>query len=366
MVAAPVPKQAPAPAEDEETQGTGQNNASVDVVLEAGAGTPLLPPPAERRHLRQMWGTSIEEVADALGVEPEEIEAWEAGRWEPAAADQRAYCRLLHGFQDAMPAEYEPDWAALRPPQRCATDTSTLDTTEASALPAALPQAGSNSELIVESRHGQRHMRLAGDFREGERVELSVVVCTPGGEILGELDGEMDTADLNAVGELLREAASATTSASARKASAAAPSRGARWSEEDKARLVARFRSGAQPEELAEEFGRSLKSIRWKLFQLNLAPFPEDLLPERRTPPLSPPKAYSVEDLRRTHPNSHKRWTAEDDELLARRCAQGASLQELITEFGRNEGAICSRLVKIGAQGPAADRARAWLADLTE
>ncbi|MER5690066.1 hypothetical protein [Streptomyces sp. NPDC002205] len=64
-----------------------------------------------------------------------------------------------------------------------------------------------------------------------------------------------------------------------------------------------------------------------------------------------------MEEKRRLHPNAYKPWEPEDDERLAERCAQGVSLPELAQEFGRNEGAIASRLLKIDADGPEADDA---------
>ncbi|MEU9211800.1 hypothetical protein AB0D27_28670 [Streptomyces sp. NPDC048415] len=55
-----------------------------------------------------------------------------------------------------------------------------------------------------------------------------------------------------------------------------------------------------------------------------------------------------MEDKRKAHPNAYMPWTEQDEQDLAARCAQGASLAQLAREFGRNEGAIASRLMKIG------------------
>ncbi|GAA3201060.1 hypothetical protein ACFO1B_05930 [Dactylosporangium siamense] len=57
--------------------------------------------------------------------------------------------------------------------------------------------------------------------------------------------------------------------------------------------------------------------------------------------------AYTMEDLRRVHPNSHKPWRPEDDARLAERAAQGATVNELMSEFGRNRGAIAARLNRV-------------------
>ncbi|GAA3082518.1 hypothetical protein GCM10020000_80670 [Streptomyces olivoverticillatus] len=65
-----------------------------------------------------------------------------------------------------------------------------------------------------------------------------------------------------------------------------------------------------------------------------------------------------MEEKRRLHPPCVQALGGpEDEQRLAERCAQGASLTELSQEFGRNEGAIASRLLKIRAEGLAADDA---------
>lgn len=55
---------------------------------------------------------------------------------------------------------------------------------------------------------------------------------------------------------------------------------------------------------------------------------------------------------RRHHPNAYRPWSAEDDELLARRFAQGTTLAALAQELGRNTGAIRSLLTRPGIDEP--------------
>ncbi|MQY20202.1 UvrD-helicase domain-containing protein [Nocardia macrotermitis] len=62
----------------------------------------------------------------------------------------------------------------------------------------------------------------------------------------------------------------------------------------------------------------------------------------------------AVDDRRRVHPNSHMRWTAEEEARLIRRAGQGASLEQLVSEFGRNANAITIRLERNGLIPPAA------------
>lgn len=59
-------------------------------------------------------------------------------------------------------------------------------------------------------------------------------------------------------------------------------------------------------------------------------------------------KAYSVEQIRTQHPQAYRPWTEDDDVLLAHYFDKGMSVSELANKFGRNEGAIRSRLKKIG------------------
>ncbi|MFJ4422179.1 hypothetical protein ACKI1Q_40905 [Streptomyces galilaeus] len=214
----------------------------------------------------------------------------------------------------------------------------------------------------LEIGSSQRRYSLHADLLAEGRVKITVVVCTSGGVIHGELTGEVDTRDLSEVSRLIASApiASAveTTSSAASPAPVKATRHGQAWTPEAIAYLKEHYRAGKSPEQLAEELGRSEKSIRWKLHGLKLAPYPSDLVPDVR-PPAEPeaPKTYTVEAKRREYPNAYKPWEPEDEQRLAERCAQGVSLSELSQEFGRNEGAIASRLLKIQAEGPAADDA---------
>lgn len=61
-----------------------------------------------------------------------------------------------------------------------------------------------------------------------------------------------------------------------------------------------------------------------------------------------PEKAYSVEQIRTQHPQAYRPWTEDDDVLLSHYFDKGMSIGDLAEKFGRNEGAIRSRLKKIG------------------
>ncbi|MFE7582430.1 hypothetical protein ACFU5Y_12845 [Streptomyces gardneri] len=166
------------------------------------------------------------------------------------------------------------------------------------AAPAVARDATTTVRLEVGGPH--RRYNLHAELVAEGRVEIKVVVSSPDGVIHGELAGELDPRDLG-------------------------------------------------------EIGRHLASVaRTASFTV----YPGDLVPAPRTPAeREEPKAYTVEDKRRVYPNAYKPWEPADEQRLAERCAQGVSLLDLSKEFGRNEGAIASRLVRIQAEGPAAEEA---------
>ena len=58
-------------------------------------------------------------------------------------------------------------------------------------------------------------------------------------------------------------------------------------------------------------------------------------------------KSYDVEEIRQQHPSADEKWTQEDDNELKRMHDTGLSVSELAERFGRNLGAIRSRLRKL-------------------
>ncbi|MFC9319030.1 telomere-associated protein Tap [Streptomyces nigra] len=63
-----------------------------------------LPPPAERRRLRQAHALTLDEVAAALDVRRATVGAWESGRTEPRPPEREAYARLLKQLAKLYPA----------------------------------------------------------------------------------------------------------------------------------------------------------------------------------------------------------------------------------------------------------------------
>ncbi|WP_327311932.1 telomere-associated protein Tap [Streptomyces sp. NBC_01235] len=63
-----------------------------------------LPPPAERRRLRQAHGLTLDEVAAALQVRRATVGGWEAGKTEPRPPERDAYARMLKQLAQLYPA----------------------------------------------------------------------------------------------------------------------------------------------------------------------------------------------------------------------------------------------------------------------
>ncbi|MEU2287891.1 helix-turn-helix domain-containing protein [Streptomyces sp. NPDC013178] len=90
---------------------------AVDALLEQG---PLLPPPAERRRLREAAGLTQEDVATALRTKRETVNGWETGRTTPRPPRLAAYKRLLDGWAVRYPAdgqEVPATFTAAAPPR---------------------------------------------------------------------------------------------------------------------------------------------------------------------------------------------------------------------------------------------------------
>ncbi|TCR15914.1 helix-turn-helix transcriptional regulator [Streptomyces sp. BK205] len=63
-----------------------------------------LPPPAERRRLRQAHALTLDEVAAALGVRRATVSGWESGKAEPRPPEREAYAHLLTQLAQLYPA----------------------------------------------------------------------------------------------------------------------------------------------------------------------------------------------------------------------------------------------------------------------
>ncbi|MFF3113595.1 hypothetical protein ACFVSN_30930 [Kitasatospora sp. NPDC057904] len=230
--------------------------------------------------------------------------------------------------------------------------------------------------LSLQASDGSRRYELSYESRADGLGRVVVTGCDANGEVVADLRGDVLPAAIPLIAQLLMRMAGATPGDRRPPAPAGpatvvpgprAPRTGELWGREETEQLVAAHREGADPAQIARRLERSEKSVRWKLYGLRLALYPEDLVSASRAAAPAgrpkPEKAYTVEEVQRQYPNAYKRWTSEEDDALKARCAEGASLAELAEEFGRNKGAIASRLLKLGAEGPAAEEAQEFGGD---
>ncbi|MEV6881388.1 telomere-associated protein Tap [Streptomyces sp. NPDC051135] len=103
-----------------------------------------LPPPAERKRLRQAHGLTLDEVATALQVRRATVSGWEAGKTEPRPPERDAYARMLEQLARLYPA------GAPLP----AEDTAAPGTRAVAAAPAA---AAASAPEPAQARTGPTH-----------------------------------------------------------------------------------------------------------------------------------------------------------------------------------------------------------------
>lgn len=60
------------------------------------------------------------------------------------------------------------------------------------------------------------------------------------------------------------------------------------------------------------------------------------------------PKSYSVKVIRQEHAAAYSPWSKEEERQLKIHFFEGASITDIAQALGRNEGAITSRLKKLG------------------
>ncbi|CAL9336712.1 hypothetical protein SUDANB58_00181 [Streptomyces sp. enrichment culture] len=76
-----------------------------------------LPPPEERKRLRQAHALTLDEVAAALDVRRATVSGWESGRTEPRPPEREAYARLLKQLAQLYPATDTPQDDVSAPQQ---------------------------------------------------------------------------------------------------------------------------------------------------------------------------------------------------------------------------------------------------------
>jgi DNA-binding transcriptional regulator YiaG len=141
--------------------------SAVDALLEQVPSYDL-PPPAERRRLREAAGLSQTQIATALGTRREAVGSWEAGQREPRPPQRAAYARLLEGLAQRFPTppadapEQAPEARQLStgpvPDAAAMTNHENTQptTTPAAAAPAAAPRPTTTTRSTTRSTSTSR------------------------------------------------------------------------------------------------------------------------------------------------------------------------------------------------------------------
>ncbi|MDX3483219.1 helix-turn-helix transcriptional regulator, partial [Streptomyces scabiei] len=108
--------------------------SAVDALLEQVAQDDL-PPPVERKRLREAAGLSQAQIATALDARREAVGNWETGKTEPRPPKRAAYARLLEGLAARFPAP-ATDAPTAPPP---VPEVFTGPAPEAAPAPVAVP-----------------------------------------------------------------------------------------------------------------------------------------------------------------------------------------------------------------------------------
>ncbi|CAL9610551.1 hypothetical protein SUDANB6_05641 [Streptomyces sp. enrichment culture] len=135
-----------------------------------------LPPPEERRRLRQAHALTLDEVATALDVRRATVSGWESGKTEPRPPEREAYARLLKQLAQLYPATDAPQEGVPAPkpstgPASTAQPAATRGTSRAPAV--ATPRTASPS-------HPEAVHSPAGASRPARAVRPSSPARRPG------------------------------------------------------------------------------------------------------------------------------------------------------------------------------------------
>ncbi|HET6533028.1 MAG TPA: hypothetical protein VFH03_20760 [Actinoplanes sp.] len=135
-----------------------------------------------------------------------------------------------------------------------------------------LPEEADPPHITID-RHlivGDTQFLITASGTGGRRIDLAVVACDREGRVVSEISGGISPTDLPSVADVV-----SATLAGLVALHTVTPTRagrrlnhGARWTDEDDARLIERHRQGATQRELMDEFGRSRGGIRARLIHL--------------------------------------------------------------------------------------------------
>ena len=151
---------------------------------------------------------------------------------------------------------------------------------------------------ITLDRHmmfGEIDYQVTAFPTEDHRIELCIVSSDGDGQVVSEISGGISPADLPPLTDVLTSTLAGLIAMTQPPSTVRVPpppdrrgrfpNQGTRWTPEDDDRLVARYREGARPRELMDEFGRSNGGIRARLEYLG------ELTPGGRWRPPPPAEA---------------------------------------------------------------------------
>ncbi|CCK32971.1 putative telomere-binding protein (plasmid) [Streptomyces davaonensis JCM 4913] len=145
---------------------------AVDALLEQVAQDDL-PPPAERKRLREAAGLSQAQVAKVTATRREAVGNWESGKTEPRPPQRAAYARLLDGLAARFPApepttDSEPAVpetftapappaapsvpAAAKPPAHPSTSTRPTSTSRRPAAKKPVTKTAQSTAAVTDAR----------------------------------------------------------------------------------------------------------------------------------------------------------------------------------------------------------------------
>ncbi|OLZ60684.1 transcriptional regulator [Streptomyces sp. IMTB 2501] len=164
-----------------------------------------LPPPAERKRLRQAHGLTLDEVAAALKVRRATVSGWEAGKTEPRPPERDAYARMLKQLAQLYPAN------APVPPEDTAIPE--MPAVAAAAAPSAAESAQAHADSGVARRITARSTAPAAVPRpaaatrptsRGPAAKKAAPADTPaGGREARFENGPLAVVDVDAEGQVL-------------------------------------------------------------------------------------------------------------------------------------------------------------------
>lgn len=162
---------------------------AVDALLEQVAQDEL-PPPAERKRLREAAGLSQAQVAQALDARREAVGNWESGRTEPRPPKRAAYARLLEGLAARFPAPAADEPAAAPAPPEPLPAPSVVPASRPAAAsdttgPAAAPRRAPAKKTLAKTA-AKSAAKKAGAAAVDPRFEngpLAVIDCDQDGHV---------------------------------------------------------------------------------------------------------------------------------------------------------------------------------------